>query len=147
MNSLSLEVTVSLRKHYIYHNYNYPQLSQVFSPQTSHKCLAAIQIYMFVTQTTPTHQRAFNRNGSQLATTHPDQEIASTVRHGGPTRQEDYFLSPFCASASQGYSKAEIRHGPAVCTFMCTHPPPPILPFLLAQNLSPKEIARNDLTR
>jgi len=27
-----------------------------------------------------------------------------------------------------------------------THPPPPVLPFLLAQNLSPKDIARSDIT-
>ena len=25
--------------------------------------------------------------------------------------------------------------------FICTYPPPPVLPFLLAQNLSPKDIA------
>jgi len=28
-----------------------------------------------------------------------------------------------------------------------THPPPPIPPFLLKQNLSPKVIARSDITR
>jgi len=27
-----------------------------------------------------------------------------------------------------------------------THPPPPVPPFLLAQNLSPKDIARSDIT-
>ena len=27
-----------------------------------------------------------------------------------------------------------------------THPPPPVLPFLLAQNLSPKDIARSEIT-
>ena len=26
--------------------------------------------------------------------------------------------------------------------FGCTYPPPPVTPFLLAQNLSPKDIAR-----
>jgi len=31
--------------------------------------------------------------------------------------------------------------------FGCTHPPPPILPFLLKQNLSPKVIAGSDITR
>jgi len=30
--------------------------------------------------------------------------------------------------------------------FGCTHPLPPVLPFLLVQNLSPKDIARNDIT-
>jgi len=27
-----------------------------------------------------------------------------------------------------------------------THPPPPVPPFLLVQNLSPKDIARSDIT-
>ena len=27
-----------------------------------------------------------------------------------------------------------------------THPPPPVPPFLLTQNLSPKDIAGNDIT-
>ena len=31
--------------------------------------------------------------------------------------------------------------------FRCTHPPPPIPPFLLKQNLSPKVIAGSDVTR
>ena len=31
--------------------------------------------------------------------------------------------------------------------FGCTHPPPPVLPFLLMQNLSPKDIAGNDIMK
>jgi len=31
--------------------------------------------------------------------------------------------------------------------FRCTHPPPPVLPFLLTQNLSPKDIAGNDIMK
>ena len=31
--------------------------------------------------------------------------------------------------------------------FGCTHPPPPVLPFLLTQNLSPKDIARSDIMK
>ena len=30
--------------------------------------------------------------------------------------------------------------------FGWTHPPPPVQPFLLVQNLSPKDIAGNDIT-
>jgi len=30
--------------------------------------------------------------------------------------------------------------------FGCTHPPPPVLPFLLAQKLSPKDIVESDIT-
>ena len=32
-------------------------------------------------------------------------------------------------------------------TFRCTHPPPPILTFLLKQNLSPKDKAGRDLMK
>ena len=32
-------------------------------------------------------------------------------------------------------------------SFECTHPPPPVLPFLLTQNLSPKDIAGSDITK
>ena len=29
----------------------------------------------------------------------------------------------------------------------CTHPPPPVPPFLLTQNLSPKDIAGSDIMK
>ena len=31
--------------------------------------------------------------------------------------------------------------------FECTHPPPPVLPFLLTQKLSPKDIAGSDIMK
>ena len=31
--------------------------------------------------------------------------------------------------------------------FGCTHPPPPVPPFLLTQNLSPKDIAESDIMK
>jgi len=31
--------------------------------------------------------------------------------------------------------------------FECTHPPPPVPPFLLTQNLSPKDIAESDIMK
>ena len=31
--------------------------------------------------------------------------------------------------------------------FRCIHPPPPVPPFLLTQNLSPKDIARSDIIK
>jgi len=31
--------------------------------------------------------------------------------------------------------------------FRCTHPPPPVPPFLLTQNLSPKDIAGSDIMK
>ena len=30
---------------------------------------------------------------------------------------------------------------------VCTHPPPPVPPFLLTQNLSPKDIAGSDIMK
>ena len=42
--------------------------------------------------------------------------------------------------ANQVASKDEPRRSHTVCT---THPPPPVLPFLLTQNLSLKDITRN----
>ena len=35
----------------------------------------------------------------------------------------------------------------AAMLFWCTHPPLPILPFLLKQNLFPKDIARSDIMK
>ena len=31
--------------------------------------------------------------------------------------------------------------------FECTHPPPPVLPFLFTQSLSPKDIAGSDIMK
>jgi len=31
--------------------------------------------------------------------------------------------------------------------FGCTYPPPPVLPFLLAQNLNPKDTAGSDIMK
>ena len=31
--------------------------------------------------------------------------------------------------------------------FECTHPPPPVLPFRLTQNLSPKDIAGSNIMK
>ena len=50
-------------------------------------------------------------------------------------------------SANQVTSKDEPRRSHAVCTFGCIHPPPPARPFLLTQNLSPKDIAGSDIMK
>jgi len=46
-------------------------------------------------------------------------------------------------SANQVASKDELRRGHAVCS----HPPPPVSPFLLTQDLSPKDIAGSDIMK
>ena len=49
-------------------------------------------------------------------------------------------------SANQAVSTAELRCG-LFAPFGCTYPPLPILPFLLKQNLSPKDFAGSDITK
>jgi len=48
-------------------------------------------------------------------------------------------------------TKAFLKQSPEIvmlsAPFGCTHPPPPILPFVLKQNLSPEAIAGSDITR
>jgi len=47
-------------------------------------------------------------------------------------------------------TKAFLKRSPETAmlfAFGCTHSPPPIPPFLLKQNLSPKVIAGSDITR
>ena len=59
------------------------------------------------------------------------------------------FLNPFCgkeerngpSSADKGLFTTKPRGNHAICT----HPPLPVLPFLLAQKLCPKDIAGSDI--
>ena len=48
-------------------------------------------------------------------------------------------------------SKSLLRTSPDTAMlfapFGSTHPPPPVSPFLLMQNLSPKDIARSDIMK
>ena len=50
-------------------------------------------------------------------------------------------------SAKEYVSKAEPEIAILFAPFGCTHSPPPVLPFLLKQNISPKDIAGSDITR
>jgi len=50
-------------------------------------------------------------------------------------------------SAKQGLSTAEPSHSLAFITIQLTHPPPPIPPFQLMQNLSLKVITGNDTVK
>ena len=80
-----------------------------------------------------------------------DREKSFTARNGWP---EDCFLSPFVQRRRQMAHpvltkcflqlcpEAAMLSGPSVET----HPPLPVLLFLLVQNLSPKDIARSDIT-
>ena len=50
------------------------------------------------------------------------------------------------SSANQVASEDKPRRGHAVCTLR-VHPPPPVPPFLLTKNLSPKDIAESDIMK
>ena len=83
-----------------------------------------------------------------------EQETSFTIKNGGPTSPEGRFLSPFMQRRRevahpvptkdflQLNPQATMLPGPSVVT--C--PLSPIPPFLLAQNQSPKDIARSDIT-
>ena len=68
--------------------------SLCFSAHKLHIHDHAATLYTFVTLTTPTHQGAFNSDGSLPTIACLDREKRFTGRNGGPTRQEDCFLSP-----------------------------------------------------
>ena len=77
-----------------------------------------------------------------------EQENSLTARNGGPTWPEHCFLSWFMHRRremahpvlTKGFlqlrPEAAMLPGPRVET----RPPPPVPPFLLAQNLSPKDV-------
>ena len=51
----------------------------------------------------------------------------------------------------RGYSQGFLQASPDIAMlfapFRRTHPPPPVLPFLLTHNLSPKDIARSNILK
>ena len=85
-----------------------------------------------------------------------ERENSLTARNGGPTWREDHFLSLFVHRrrevAYPGLTKLKgfLQLSPEVAMLpgprVETRPPPPVPPFLLAQNLSPKDIAGSDIT-
>ena len=75
--------------------------------------------------------------------------------NGGPTRQDSYFLSPFMPKTVEMAfpvpTKTFLPRSPDTAMLFapsgCTHPPPPVPPFLLLQSLSPKDIAGCDIMK
>ena len=51
------------------------------------------------------------------------------------------------SSANQVASNMSPDAAMLFAPFRCTHPPPPVPPFLLTQNLSPKDIAGSDIMK
>jgi len=75
-----------------------------------------------------------------------EQEKHFTAWNGGPTQPEGYFLSPFVQRREmakpvlmKGFLQLSPEAAMWFAPFMCTHPPPLVLPFLLVQNLSPMQ--------
>ena len=83
-----------------------------------------------------------------------ERENSLTAGNGGPTWPEDRFLSPFMhmkrEMAHPGMTKGFVQLTPEAAMLpgprVETRPPPPVPPFLLAQSLSPKDIAGSDNT-
>jgi len=102
-----------------------------------------------------THSLTGSQWSQLLANDRPcrPRKLSVNVRNGGPTRPEGCFLSQFMQSrremAYPGPTKAFLQLSPEVGLFVafgCTHCPSPVLPFLLKQNLSPKDIAGSEIT-
>ena len=102
-----------------------------------------------MTLTTPTHQGTSNSHGSLPTIARLDREKRFTARNGGPTRREDCFLGPFVQrrremahpAPTKGFSRLSPKAAMLPRLSAETHPPPPVPPSLLAQSLSPKDIA------
>ena len=83
-----------------------------------------------------------------------EQENSLTARNGGPTWLEDRFLSLFVHMrrelAHPGLTEGVLQLSPEAAMLpgprVETHPPLPVPPFVLVQNLSPKDIAGSDIT-
>ena len=79
-----------------------------------------------------------------------ERENSLTARNGGPTWPEDRFLSLFVLRrremAHPGLTKGFLQLSPEAAMLPGPRPPPPVPPFLLVQNLSPKDIAGSDIT-
>ena len=107
-----------------------------------------------VIQTTPTVLQACSSHGSWPMFAPTEQENSLTASNGGPTWPEDRFSKPIHAKegemAHPVLTKGILQLSPEAAMLpgprVETHPPPPVPPFLLAQNLSPKDIARSDIT-
>jgi len=80
------------------------------------------------------------------------EKWALNAGNGGPTRWYHLSLTPFTPKRTEMAlpvpTKSLLETSPnAAMLFWCTHPPPPIMPFLLKQNLFPKDIARSDIMK
>ena len=78
-------------------------------------------------------------------------EKSFNPRNGGPTWPEDRLLSPFVQKRREKWAhpvptKAFLQLNPEAAMLSGQVLKPLVLPFLLAQNLSPKDIARSDIT-
>ena len=138
----------------------------MFSAPKVHTHAHAPILHTFLTFTKSTHEQAFTRYGSWLITTRPDWENSFTARIEAPQGERTVFSAHSCKGGEKWptwlqpktfQGQAEHIHvysdgriiPTAGCLFMkqkfpfgCTHPLPPIPPFLLTQNLTPKDIAR-----
>ena len=119
--------------------------SCLLHPKLQTRALAAILICTCMTLTTPIHYKVLAKDGP----CRPRKHLITRSRTSA--RPEDGFLSPFAPRREMAYpvpTKAFLQPSSDTvmlfASFGCTHPPPPGLPFLLTENLSPNGIARSD---
>ena len=95
-------------------------------------------------------------HSTQLAATCPDWDNGFPTGNGGRAGKRTVFSThsrigghqwPTQSQPRCFQSGAQRRPCCLSAPFGYTHPPPPILPFLLKQNLSPKVTAESDITR
>jgi len=75
--------------------------------------------------------------------------------NGALTRRDRWFLTPFMPKRMEmalpvptmSLLNTSPEAAMLLAPFGCTHPPPPVPPFLLMQNLSPKDIAGSDIMK
>ena len=115
------------------YTYHIPSSVRFSAPKLYINALTAV-VYIFLTQTTPTHYQACNSHGTQLATARPVWDKGFLAGNGRQWRREDCFLNPFVhrrtAVACPEPTKAFLKQSPETAMlsapFGCTHPPPPL---------------------
>ena len=144
LSNPSWTLTLVMHIHFCYH----------LALETSAK-YSSISLSGVMTSATPTHSQAYNGQGPLASERFSRLKAAYSARNGAHKKAEEPYLHPFVSKRREMLkpvpTKAFLQ--PAKAAAMCTAPrietcpPPPIPPFLLAQNLSSKRIVPTDNMR
>jgi len=117
---------------------SYSHFTRVLKLLTSHKCPYSHPVQIRDSNHTLRH-------GSWPMTACIDQKESFSTRNGGPTCPKDCFLSPFIHRRERSFPSSASPEAAMLSQPSTEARPPPIAPpFLLAHNLSTKDIARSD---